>query len=53
MYEAAKLLFNPWIQSKIRENVDEKVKNENSVFPYSLYSTVNLPAGDQKKQMLL
>ena len=31
----------------------KKSKHENSVFPHSLHSNVNLPAGDQKTQMLL
>ena len=42
-YVTLQLLCNPWIQSKIFRKV-----SENSVFPYPVHSTVNLPAWRSK-----
>ena len=44
-YVTPQILCNPWIQSKIeRIRFVEMSKYENSVFPYSVHSTVNLSA---------
>ena len=44
-YVIPQILCNPWIQSKIqRIRFVEMSKYENSVFPYSVHSTVNLSA---------
>ena len=44
-YVTPQILCNPWIQSKIQRIRFVKMsKYENSVFPYSVHSTVNLSA---------
>ena len=42
-------------ESKVKfdETQMKKSKHENSVLPYSLHSTINLPPGDRKTQMSL
>ena len=42
-YVSLQILFNPWILSKIRQTCMKMSKYENSLFPYSFLSTVNLP----------
>ena len=37
IYATRQILYNPWIQNKIRLSVYENVKIWNSVFPYSLH----------------
>ena len=43
-YVALQILYNPLIQKKFDEIYIKMSKYENSVFPHSVHSTVNLPA---------